>query len=174
MTGTPLLLLDVDGPLNPYAAPERPPGYSTYLVTGLDIGLLRVWLNPAHGERLLRLPYDLVWATTWMHEANSVVGERVLGLPVLPVIEWKAMHQEDPDGLYWKTRQIAEWAAGRPFAWVDDEISELDEEWIAESYDGEALLHWVDPRTGLTEADFAALEDWAAGLDAPRRRPSVG
>ncbi|WP_419994015.1 hypothetical protein [Streptomyces boninensis] len=160
----PLLMLDVDGPLNPWAAPECPPGYQTYLVTGLQVGDLHVWLNTGHGERLQRLPYHLVWATTWMHEANVVIGGRALGLPTLDVIEWTGMHLPDPDGLYWKTRQIAAWAGGRPFAWVDDEIGDADREWVAEHYDGPALLHWVDPRVGLVEADFVALEEWAGGL----------
>jgi hypothetical protein len=166
MTAKPLLMLDVDGPLNPYAALEQPPGYRPYAVTGMDVGALRLWLNPAHGERLSRLPYELVWATTWMHQANEVIGGRVLGLPPLPVIQWTSMHHLDPDGLYWKTRQIAQWAAGRPFAWVDDEISGADEEWIAGHYGGDALLRWIDPRVGLVEEDFAALEEWADGVRA--------
>lgn len=63
----PLLFLDVDGPLNPYAAkPEkRPDGYTTLRVPrdsgtpdehrGLSARRrhLRVWLNPEHGRPLL-------------------------------------------------------------------------------------------------------------------------
>ncbi len=84
-TGRPLLMVDVDGPLNPYAAKphRRPPGYRTHRLltprwaaaerrrltaSGLPDKAprpLRVWLNPDHGPALAALPFDLVWATTW-------------------------------------------------------------------------------------------------------------
>ncbi len=57
--GRPLLLLDMDGPLNPYrSAPhERPAGYSTHRMrpTGWENPRdkpLRVWLNHGHGADL--------------------------------------------------------------------------------------------------------------------------
>src|SRR6478752_5980459 len=102
-----MLLMDVDGPLNPYAAKahRRPEGYTTHrLMTPrwaavqrrrmTEMGLpnrrakpLRVWLNPDHGSALAALPFDLVWATTWEHEANECVAP-LLGLPSLPFIAW--------------------------------------------------------------------------------------
>ncbi|MFE0674948.1 hypothetical protein [Streptomyces sp. NPDC058867] len=50
----PLLFLDVDGPLNPWAAkPERrPEGCTTIRATAGPGRPLRVWLNPAHGPAL--------------------------------------------------------------------------------------------------------------------------
>ena len=33
-------------------------------------------------------------------------------------------------GLHYKTRALIEWAAERPFAWVDDEITDVDREWV--------------------------------------------
>ncbi len=65
-----------------------------------------------------------------------------------------------PDGVHWKTRALVAWAAGRPFAWVDDEITEPDRRWVAAHSPARALLHRVDPQRGLTEADFTALEAW--------------
>ena len=61
----PVLFVDVDGPLNPYAAmPDNcPAGYETYRFM-LPV-LLPMWLNPSHGSALMALPYELVWATTW-------------------------------------------------------------------------------------------------------------
>lgn len=174
----PLLLLDVDGPLNPYAAKphRRPPGYTTHrmrpaswLARSEPLGVrssrrsLRVWLNPGHGASLLGLPYSLVWCTTWKHEANEWIGPRI-GLPELPVIAWPRMHHDDPDGIHWKTRHLVEWAAGRPFAWVDDELDEQDRAWVADNHCGPALLHRVDPRKGLLEEDFTVLAAWARGL----------
>ncbi|MFI0797066.1 hypothetical protein ACH4OY_30945 [Micromonospora rubida] len=104
-------------------------------------------LNPEHGRRLAALPCDLVWATTWMAEAIGVLAPR-LGLPRLPVVDWP--DDEDDNGrLHWKTRRLAEWAAGRPFVWVDDEIAHADRTWVATTYNAPGLLHRVDPGRGL-------------------------
>ncbi|GAA3957925.1 hypothetical protein Aau02nite_08250 [Amorphoplanes auranticolor] len=61
------------------------------------------------------------------------------------------------DGRHWKTAGLVRWAAGRPFLWIDDEITDADRRWVAAHHPGRALLHRVDPRTGLTDADFAVL-----------------
>jgi hypothetical protein len=133
----PLLYLDVDGPLNPYAAkPERrPAGYTTHRMKpqgwlarhpgqpAAYVKPLRVWLNPDHGRQLLALDtlFDLVWATTWVGEANTYIAP-VLGLPELPVVDWPQspvtqLSGVDPvPGVFWKTPRLVEHAAGRPFA----------------------------------------------------------
>ncbi len=172
----PLLLLDVDGPLNPYAA--RLPHLRGYRTHRLHPSAwlsrqtpgsrphrrgLRVYLNPAHGPRLRSLPYELAWATTWMNEANEMIAPSI-GLPAdLPFISWPELFATDPDGLYWKTRPLLEWAAGRPFAWVDDMITDLDETYVRDHHDARALLVRIHPRRGLREADFQQLTRWAAG-----------
>jgi len=164
-----MLLIDIDGPLNPYAAqPERrPEGYTTHRMrpTGWSDGRpLRVWLNPAHGAELLALAesYELVWATTWKGEANVWIGPH-LGLPELPFIDWPTMHGAAPRGTFWKTQYILQYAAGRPFAWIDDDITDLDREWVAAHHLADALLLRIDERIGLTGPDFDALAGWAAG-----------
>ncbi|MFF9865745.1 HAD domain-containing protein [Streptomyces sp. NPDC013953] len=166
----PLLLIDVDGPLNPYAAKaqRRPEGYTTHRMrpTGWTEGKpLRVWLNPAHGEELRELArlYDLVWATTWKGEANEWIGPH-LGLAELPYIDWPRMHGKAPRGTFWKTQYILQYAAGRPFAWVDDDITVYDRDMVEREHLAAALLVHVDDRIGLTRPDFDALADWAAAL----------
>ncbi|MGI5351633.1 hypothetical protein ACQEU8_26145 [Streptomyces sp. CA-250714] len=169
----PLLMLDVDGPLNPFAArwPRRPRGYRTHRMlpasyvarreaAGRDSRPLRVRLNAAHGERLLGLGYDLVWATAWGTEANEYIGP-LLGLPRLPVIEWGDEIVPELDGLLFKTRHVVAWAAGRPFAWVDDALTARERRFVGAHHPGPALLHHVDPRRGLREDDFTALARWA-------------
>ncbi|MGW1756904.1 hypothetical protein [Streptomyces mirabilis] len=178
----PLLYLDVDGPLNPYAAkPEkRPDGYTTLRVPrdgetsmdhrGLSIRRrpLRVWLNPEHGHALLRLDYELCWATTWMGDANRWLAP-VLGLPELPFVEFGDVPlQERPDGVHWKTGPLVDYANGRPFAWVDDEQSTLDEVYVTAHHRGPGLLHHVNPRVGLREEDFRTLAEFARSLDTPQ------
>ncbi|MFJ5829484.1 hypothetical protein [Streptomyces sp. NPDC093089] len=178
----PLLFLDVDGPLNPYAAkPERrPDGYTTLRVP-LESGAhendrgflsrrrqLRVWLNPEHARFLLRLGFELCWATTWMDDANRWIAP-VLGLPELPFVDFgDVLLQERPDGVHWKTAPLVHYASGRPFAWVDDEQSELDQAYVTAHHRGSALLHHVNPRVGLREGDFHTLADFARSLNTPQ------
>ncbi|WP_459650946.1 HAD domain-containing protein [Kitasatospora sp. Ki12] len=181
----PVLLVDVDGPLNPDAAKpyRRPAGYETHrLMTprweaaerrrlrawGLPNKRpkpLRVWLNPAHGAALAALPFDLVWATTWEEDANEFLAP-ILGLPPLPVIAWSDPRPDPGGGVFWKTPEVVAWARGRPFAWVDDLITDADRAWVEERHRGPALLHRVDPKVGLTAEDFAALADWARSTGA--------
>ncbi|MFF7240716.1 hypothetical protein [Streptomyces collinus] len=153
-------------PLNPYAArPERrPEGYTTIRASVRPGRPLRVWLNPAHGPALLSLGYDLRWATTWMDEANRWIAP-VVGLPELPYVDFgQGLFAERPDGVHWKTEAIVTYAAGRPFAWVDDEQSPADTAYVAAEHPAPALLHHVDPRIGLRDGDFAALRDAVTGL----------
>ncbi|MGQ4362571.1 hypothetical protein [Streptomyces sp. SAS_272] len=162
----PLLYLDVDGPLNPYAArpTKRPAGYTTIRASVGRPRPLRVWLHPEHGAALLRLPYELCWATTWMAEANRWIAP-VVGLPELPYVDFgAALFAHRPDGVHWKTETIVAHAAGRPFAWVDDEQSPADSEYVTVHHPGPALLHHVDPRVGLRDEDFTSLAAFAAGL----------
>jgi hypothetical protein len=165
----PLLFLDVDGPLNPYAAqPERrPAGYTTIRVPrGAGTRPLRVWLNPQHGPELLRLDLELCWATTWMADANRWIGP-VLGLPELPYVDFgDALFRERPDGVHWKTAPLVEYADGRPFVWVDDEQSDLDHAYVTAHHPAPALLHHVNPRIGLRDENLRALADFALTLDA--------
>lgn len=117
----PLLFLDVDGPLNPYAAePETcPEGYTTVRVpqesgTAGERGRPRthtrpprVWLDPSHGPALLVLGYEICWATTWMDDANRWIGP-VLGLPELPYVDFgTALFNERADGVHWKSGPAA-------------------------------------------------------------------
>ncbi|MBL1086439.1 hypothetical protein JK359_31490 [Streptomyces actinomycinicus] len=159
MSRRPLLFLDVDGPLNPYAArPEhRPEGYTTIRVPLGYRRPLRVWLNPDHGPALLRLGYELCWATSWMAEANTWIAP-VLGLPALPYVDFgRGLFAERPDGVHWKTEAIMAYAGDRPFAWVDDEQSRADLAYVTAHHPAPALLHHVDPRIGLRDSDFTAL-----------------
>ncbi|GGR50536.1 hypothetical protein [Streptomyces aurantiogriseus] len=162
----PLLYLDVDGPLNPYAAkPERrPEGYTTIRAAVRPGRPLRVWLHPGHGAALLGLPYELCWATTWMGEANRWIAP-VVGLPELPYVDFgDRLLALRNDQVHWKTEILVAHAAGRPFAWVDDEQSSADEAYVARHHPAPALLHHVNPRVGLREDDFTVLERFAAGL----------
>ncbi|MFF2327208.1 MULTISPECIES: HAD domain-containing protein [unclassified Streptomyces] len=168
MTGSgqrPLLFLDVDGPLIPFGAASQK--YPTYQASpeprGADSNPLLARINPEHGRRLAALPCDLVWATTWMADANECIAPRI-GLPQLDVVIWPEPsdtdEQDERNGLHWKTRTLVHRAGRRAFIWVDDEITNTDRTWVSAHHQGPALLHRVDPRQGLTDADYATLNKW--------------
>lgn len=81
-----MLFLDIDGPLIPLGGPSnrprrahavRPEGPSA------PENPLLERLDPTVGPRLVALGCDMVWASTWMDDANEVVAPRI-GLPRLP------------------------------------------------------------------------------------------
>jgi hypothetical protein len=155
----PLLFLDVDGTLLPSDGRIRSTADEWRAWQDTSNPHLAK-LVPEHGPRLLALPCDLMWATAWMSDANRVIAP-LLGLPELPVVDLPVAPEVDEPGvLHWKTRALVDVAAGRPFAWVDDEITDLDRAWVATHHRGLSLLHRVDSTIGLTETDFTALDDW--------------
>lgn len=156
----PLLFLDVDGPLVPFGAGARP-GDVAGSTAAAHLSRLRADMGPA----LAALPCTLVWATSWQaQDANTVIARR-MGLPDLPAVAWPELTgaQEREDrwlGLCWKTRPLLDWAAGRPFAWVDDEITDADRDWVSANHPAPALLHHVDASAGLAGQDLADLDAW--------------
>jgi hypothetical protein len=101
----PLLFLDVDGPLIPFRARPaavRPDPADLAEPASASGNPLIDRLDPADGRRLLALGCHLVWATSWMSDANEVIAPR-LGLPALPVVDFPG-DEESERGLHWKTR----------------------------------------------------------------------
>lgn len=183
-----LLLLDVDGPLNPYlASPGRPEGFRTYRETSEgewveddDADGFKVWLHPGHGALLRKLADDtgleLVWATAWRHAANERVAPAI-GLDPLPVIDFHAVdiHVDERGRLHWlvdgrwKWPSVVSYAAGRPLAWLDDEHNDSGFQVARAAFDRDrsgspTLLCHVDPRYGLQDKHFDEVRDWAARL----------
>ena len=112
----PLIFLDVDGPLIPFrarSALRRPSsGDLAGPVPGEPGNPLVDRLDAADGRRLLGLSCQLVWATTWMADANEVVSPRP-GLPALPVVDFPDTDDEPARGLHWKRCSLP---GGRPGA----------------------------------------------------------
>jgi hypothetical protein len=165
MTRT-LLLLDVDGVLNPSASRRwlDKSDFRKRDTTVANGNTYPVWLNRAHGKMLLDLCADnnmeLVWCTTWEDEANDFIGPR-LGLPQLPVIKfgWNAMT--------WKFGAVLDYVQDRSLAWLDDDfqLHHKYRDWFLDLRGNTpTLLQETNPATGLTIDDINAIEEWVKNV----------
>jgi hypothetical protein len=157
MNRIPLLLLDVDGVLNPFAAATCPAGYQEHPFFP-DEQPIRLCL--AHGDWLRELAgrFEIVWATGWGANANVYIAP-VLRLAPLPVIHFPALPFE-PRG---KVPPIAAYVGARPAVWLDDIITAEARAW-ADGRDVPTLLVDVDPAEGLTRPAIELGLAWAASL----------
>lgn len=162
------ILLDVDGPLNPYAAKatRRPEGFETHRAfpaSGHPPKGYRLWLNPSHGPALLALGGELIWATAWEDEANEWIGPHI-GLPKLPVIDWIDRDIHNVLQLHWKTLRLVEWMnenrPGIPFLWLDDEVGRKDRDWIEENCAPGSGIRIISPQTGITQDHLDEIKEW--------------
>ena len=148
----PVLLIDVDGVLCPYFSGKPEPGYER-----LELGPVGVWINPQHGAWLRELgeSYELVWATTWEHDAAELLAP-ALGLPDMPVIEFV----QGAANKTWKIADIDAYLGDRRAAWLDDELGPDADVWAEKR--GGTLLIRIDATRGLDESHVAQLRDFAA------------
>lgn len=166
----PLLLLDVDGPINPFDGRKKLPAHFRKHRASPDGVTYDVYLDHGMGARLLAFAekhdVELAWATTWEHHANEWIGPHI-GLPPLRVVEFNF------SGYSWKFGGVCAFAKGRPLAWLDDDFHEFVPQ--REKYfdnarkDIPSLLHHVDPCIGITDTDLDVVGQWFENLKGVSR-----
>ena len=153
----PLLFVDVDGVLNPYAAATCPEGYVEHDVFP---GEEPVRLCAGHGPWLHELAgaFELVWGTGWDEAGRRILVER-LALPEIGrgMLLTGPFHPRD------KVPAIATLARGRALAWIDDLLGPEAIEWAATRAWPTRLVP-VDPERGLDRSHVELLLRWAATL----------
>lgn len=152
----PLLLLDVDGVVCPLGetATDQVPIASAYRSLSHH-RLLPAWLAE------LAEVFELVWATTWEHDANAILAP-ALGLPDLPVITFTGSVVGPGETV--KLPSIRRYVGERRFAWVDDRIGVDATAWAAHR-SAATFLRDIDPAAGLTRHDVDALLEFATSLE---------
>jgi hypothetical protein len=153
----PLLLLDVDGVLNPFAAPACPPGYTEH---EFFPGEEPVRLCSAHGPWLQELAarFQIVWATAWGADANRLLAP-LLEIPDVPVIHFPPVPFDPRD----KLPAVIRYAGQHPLIWIDDALPPQAHVWAAKRRIP-VLLISIDPAEGLTRPVIEQSLQWADHL----------
>jgi len=154
----PVLAVDVDGVISLFGF-DGPP--ETFPCEFKLIDGMAHCIAVEVGDRLRRLAphYDMAWATGWEDRANDYLLH-MLGLERLPVVRFGG--DAKFGSAHWKLDPIAEYAAGRRLAWIDDSLDDECHQWAA--YRAEpTLLVETEPTRGLEEAHVEVLIQWASG-----------
>jgi hypothetical protein len=167
----PILLLDVDGVLNP-ARRDLPDGWGR----GTFNGYVLVW-DPSVTARLASWHeagrVELQWLTTWTTDADRLLAEP-MGLPRGLVTHGR--EDAAPTGFlgplggragWWKltaAQRVAEAEPDRRIVWVDDDLAEQAAdtgEWLAAN--PHVLVVAPDLLVGLTHEQLDEIEAWLDG-----------
>ncbi len=153
---SPVLFLDIDGVLNPFAAAACPDGYAEHEFFPGE-GPQRY--SAAHGAwiRELAAAGELWWASTWGEDANKLFLPRLGVTESLPVVDFPPL----PFPPERKVPAVAAVAGDRPAAWIDDNHTAAGRQWAADR-SAPTLLVPIDAAIGLTRADVDRVLSWAA------------
>lgn len=157
----PWLLIDIDGvlALDVSNSVSRRTGLTRHSMMVHELGRRQTWhLKGSVVPQLKALAgtFDLAWCSWWTHHSEGI-GRAVL-LGGFPHVTF----DERADG-YSKVPGVLRFTAGRPFVWLDDDVTEHEEYELA-AVGTPHLLIRVDPSTGLMTEHLDRARDWATSL----------
>lgn len=172
-TDRPLLLIDVDGVLNAINKNQNHKRYDIFTAEGYPIRMgwyLADWMWELTNH------FIPVWCTTWDEDANTYFADR-LRMPFLPVIPTSEARGRGFSGdkpplldpipyVHWKMPAIVEYVENRPYAFIDDEITNYDHGWAKERTKSGIPTKMIktDMRQGMLRHHVDKLIAWSASL----------
>lgn len=166
----PVLVLDVDGVLNPFGPEPARSGFARHRYNGLNTAGEKVefdvHLHPQHGawiEALVALGVDAVWGTTWGDIANEWIAPRIGLTTDLPVLDVGA-HVSTRFGWTSKATAVLDHIGrDRPLAWLDDIFGGKEFGWAEGRSDRgvPTVVEQIDGSAGLAPATQTRVERWA-------------
>ena len=152
----PVLFVDVDGVISLFGFPTTamPPG-RLHWIDGVAHCISDTCA--AH-LRTLAGRFELVWATGWEEKANEYLPFLLQMDAELPVLTFDG--RAVFGSAHWKLDAIEEYAAGRPAAWIDDNLDDECRRW-ARDRPAPTLLIETDPAVGLSDDHVRELLTWA-------------
>lgn len=177
-----VLILDIDGSINPFYArhtlvdnPEKLPGFEEHSIQDERYGDARVFLQTAVlRDSLLKLQslgIEPVWGSAWNESSNLIL--RMLfpeGAEDWPTIIFPEEIDFTPPIQSWKLATVREFIEDRyadsvPLIWIDDEIFGDAEEWLR-SRSGHGFLLRPDRHRGATLEHWNEIVSFAGALDS--------
>lgn len=163
--------LDVDGVIAPYG---KGGAYRDWVRSPHPE--YELWLSPTQADLIRgiveRTGTELVWVTTWAHEAATSI-EEVLGWPThrfapLPQADIKGADRDPATGRWWKLDAV-EWFLQElqpaRFVWSDDDLprhrSTVTK--VLASVEASGLLQAPKPHVGLSRRWLREAEEHLAG-----------
>ena len=165
---SPILLLDVDGVLNPIGQMLHPEAEANWAFNDVfyscdESGNWPLRISPEMGKAIRAFGCDIRWLTTWHDLAHKNIGEPVFGWPKFPVQSYPRMSSS-----YWKLTAVRELLEeeGPHVIWLDDDIEQFmigEELWELDPHN---RLMTVCPNTaiGLTKDDIQKIKNFVESV----------
>jgi hypothetical protein len=171
---SPHLLVDIDGVVNALLTEGSDWDHVFQIRTKDGRGPFTIRVPTGTRERLERLEreFDMVWASTWMDQAATLLCPR-LGIGAgWPYVDLTREVELVSTGIWetdtWKLPGVDRWAADtfRPLAWIDDDVGDDARSWAEKrtALIAPTIVLETDPGSGLTDDEVATALDWARSL----------